>query len=208
MITRLKNLYFVFLVLVPLLFPIPNAVANNKTAQQNQIINAANKQQDAFDAALDTSTPGPAKIALGDQGTLNLPDNYFFIPPKEAANLLHTLGNQTGPEFMGLIIPKDHVHWFITIDYNKSGHIRDTDAKYWNSDELLDDIRKSTAEENEELATHGFPILSVANWVESPNYDNVKHILIWSVLGKYQNDTNDSNHESINYNTYLLGRDG
>jgi uncharacterized membrane-anchored protein len=195
------------------LFFLPLQTASADTAastQQNQIINAANTQQDAFDAAFDVSIPGPAKIPLGEQGVLDLPDNYFFIPAKEAAKLLHTLGNKTGPEFMGLVIPKEHVHWYITVDFIKSGFISDSDVNYWNNDELLDDIRKSTAEENQESIAAGSPAsaLQVKGWIEAPHYNKSSHMLIWSVLGKFQNDSSDSNHESINYNTYLLGREG
>jgi uncharacterized membrane-anchored protein len=178
--------------------------ASHKPELHNPIIDAANKQQDAFDAALNVSTPGPAKINLGSEGILNLPENYFYIPPKEAANLLHMVGNKTGPEFMGLVIPKEHIHWFVTIDFIKSGFIKDTGAKYWNEDDLLSDVKKSTADENKISGS----TLNVTGWIEAPHYDIVSHRLTWSVLAKSQTDASDSNHQSVNYNAYLLGRDG
>jgi uncharacterized membrane-anchored protein len=202
-----KALTLVVLALL-ILTSVPAQATVKLTTPKNQIIDAANKQQDAFDAALDVSTPGPAIISLGDQGILDLPENYFYIPPKQAQNLLQTLGNKTGPEFLGLIIPKEHLHWFITIDFMKSGFINDTDAKFWNSETLLDEIRKSTAEENLQRAQQSLPTLQIDDWLEAPVYDNASRRLTWSVLGKYQNDNSDNNHQSINYNTYILGREG
>ncbi len=197
-----KIIYAVILTL-SFLFSSP-LYAQHKPQQHNPIIDAANRQQDAFDAALNVSTPGPATIKLGEQGTLNLPENYFYIPPKEAANLLHNVGDKTGPDFMGLVIPKDHIHWFITIDYIKSGFIKDTGAKYWHNDDLLAEIKKSTADENQQNGT----ALDVIGWLEPPRYDMLTHRLLWSVLAKAPNDTVDNNHQSVNYNAYLLGRDG
>jgi uncharacterized membrane-anchored protein len=195
----------IFSIILTASLPFATSVyAQHKPQQHNSIIDAANRQQDAFDAALNVSIPGPAKINLGAQGTLNLPENYFFIPPKEAANLLHNVGDKTGPDFMGLVIPKDHIHWFITIDYIKSGFIKDFGAKYWHNDDLLAEIKKSNAEENQQNGT----ALDVIGWIEPPRYDVYNHRLLWSVLAKSQNDTSDNNHQSINYNAYLLGRDG
>jgi uncharacterized membrane-anchored protein len=166
------------------------------------------KEQEAFDKAFNVSIPGPAKIPLKDQATLNLADDYFYIPPKEAAALLQSMGNETGPEFAGLVIPKDHVHWFITIDYIKSGYIKDADARKWNSNDLLEKIKKSTALENQARAAQALSPLSIAGWIEPPIYNSTLHQLIWSALGKVPGSDVDSNHETVNYNTYLLGREG
>jgi uncharacterized membrane-anchored protein len=69
---------------------------------------------------------------------------------------------------------------------------------------LLSDIKTSTAEENQQRGG----ALEVLGWIEPPRYDPMNHHLIWSVLSKLQNDVNDNNHQSVNYNAYLLGRNG
>jgi uncharacterized membrane-anchored protein len=53
---------------------------------------------------------GPATVALRDQASLQLPENFGFIPQKEAAAFMKLVGNRTGDEFMGLIVPLSGEH--------------------------------------------------------------------------------------------------
>ena len=161
----------------------------------------------AFDAAVKAATNGPADVALRELATIHLPDPYSFVPVNEAAAFMRALGNTTGPNFAGLIIPKQDAFWFVTVNYTDSGHISDGDAKTWNADELLQSLRDGTEATNKERVERGIPAFEVVGWVEKPTYDESTHRLVWSILGKDQGAPQDSE-STINYNTYALGRQG
>jgi len=95
----------------------------------------------------------------------------------------------------------------VVIRYVKEGYIKDDDAKNWNADELLKNLRDGAEETNKDRAARGFPELQVIGWVEPPGYDAGSHRLVWSLLAK-DKEKPDSAPKSINYNTYALGRDG
>src|SRR5262245_13027158 len=75
---------------------------------------------------------GPGSIELRNQARLALPEGYGFVPAKEGAALMELLGNSTDSRFIGLIFPHSDAQWFVTIDYEPSGYIKDDDAKDWN----------------------------------------------------------------------------
>jgi uncharacterized membrane-anchored protein len=163
----------------------------------------------AWLAGLVAATEGPADIALIDQATLKLPAGYDFIPKAEGARILRALGNIVGEStFVGLIAgTKPDDWWMVATRYIKEGYIKDEDAKHWDADELLQNIKEGTAEANKDRAARGFPELEVLGWVEKPAYDPATHRLVWSLLVKHK-DEPDTAEKSINYNTYALGRDG
>ncbi|MFO5197474.1 DUF2167 domain-containing protein, partial [Salmonella enterica subsp. enterica serovar Typhimurium] len=88
-------------------------------------------------------------VSLIDQATLNIPENYLYVPTKEAADFMHAIGNRTDQNFVGLILSRnDELRWFITVDFIKSGYIRDNDTKSWNADDLLKSLKQGTEEAN------------------------------------------------------------
>src|SRR5215470_472560 len=46
--------------------------------------------------------------------------------------------------------------------------IKDDDAKEWNADELLQNLKDGTSESNKDRVARGFPELEVLGWVEKP----------------------------------------
>jgi uncharacterized membrane-anchored protein len=169
----------------------------------------ANELKAAWTAGAQAATTGPADIAMIDQATLKLPAGYGFIPKAEGARILRALGNTVGDStFVGLIVgtgPGDE--WIVSARYIKEGYIKDDDAKNWDADELLANIKSGTAEGNKDRVARGFPELEVLGWVEQPAYDSATHRLIWSLRVK-QKDEADTHDNSVNYNTYALGREG
>jgi uncharacterized membrane-anchored protein len=164
--------------------------------------------QQAFEAAYKAATQGPAEIALRDLAALRLSDAYFFVPANEGSAFMHALGNPTDERFVGLVFPKANDQlWYVSVDYNDSGHVDDEDAKSWNADELLQSIKDGTAASNEERAKQGIPALNVVGWAEKPVYDETTHRLIWSVLARSEGAPAEEG-ATINYNTYALGREG
>jgi uncharacterized membrane-anchored protein len=49
--------------------------------------------------------------------------------------------------------------------------------------------------------------MEIVGWVQAPNYDSATHRLLWSIESKGKNEPAGSTH-GINYNTYVLGREG
>lgn len=161
----------------------------------------------AWQAAGAAMIHGPNAIDLRDQAQLALPTGYGFIPQKQAAALMRSMGNPTGDTFIGLVFPESESQsWFVSIQFEDSGYVKDDDAKNWNADELLQSLKDGTEAGNEERARMGIPALKVTRWVEEPKYESGTHRLVWSAEATL-NDQEDAD-PTINYNTYALGRDG
>jgi uncharacterized membrane-anchored protein len=163
----------------------------------------------AWQAGDKAGTKGPANISLADQATVKLADGQFFIPKAEGTRIMRALGNTIyEPSFLGLIVgTKASDHWIVAARFIKEGYIKDDDAKDWNADDLLKNLKEGTDEANKDRLARGFPELEILGWVERPTYDAVPHQLVWSLLSK-RKDEPDSNEKGINYNTYALGREG
>lgn len=163
----------------------------------------------AWQAASKAGTSGPADIPLLDQATLKLPPGDFFVPKAEGARVLRALGNVVNEaSFVGLVVgerPSDR--WIVVIRHVKEGYIKDDDAKNWNADDLLKNLKDGAEETNKDRVARGFPEMQVIGWVEPPNYNAGTHRLVWSLLAKNKGEPDDAP-KGINYNTYALGRDG
>jgi uncharacterized membrane-anchored protein len=149
---------------------------------------------------------GPQTIELRDQARLALPEGYGFVPEKEGAAVMEMLGNSIDSRFIGLIFPDSEAQWFVTLDYEPSGYIKDDDAKVWNADELLQNLKDGTEAANEHRKELGVPAIEVTRWVEKPTYDSPTHRLVWSAEAR--DKSGEQTDPTINYNTYVLGREG
>ena len=163
----------------------------------------------AWQSGEKAGTRGPAEITLIDQAVLQLPADHFFIPKSESTRIMRALGNTVSEKsFVGLIVgTKPADQWIVVTQYIKEGYIKDDDAKDWNADELLQNIKDGTAQANKDRVARGFDELEVGGWVEKPAYDATTHRLVWSLLAKTKGEP-DSVDQGVNYNTYALGRDG
>jgi uncharacterized membrane-anchored protein len=170
--------------------------------------NPASEVQKAWDAAMKAATNGPADVPFRDLATVHLADPYAFVPSSEGAAFMRALGNSSDERFVGLIVPKaSDQFWFVTVDYNDTGHVSDDDAKSWNADELLQSIKNGTEEGNKDRISRGIAALDIKGWIEPPAYDAASHRLVWSILAKDRGSTPDAG-AIVNYNTYALGREG
>jgi uncharacterized membrane-anchored protein len=163
----------------------------------------------AWDAAGAAGTAGPKDVSLIDQAALKIPAGYFFVPQAEGARVLRALGNVVNnASLVGLVVgagPGDG--WIVVIRYIKEGYIKDDDARNWNADDLLTNLKEGVEEANKDRVVRGFPEMQVIGWVQPPNYEAATHRLVWSLLAKDKGEP-DNVTKSINYNTYALGRDG
>jgi uncharacterized membrane-anchored protein len=163
----------------------------------------------AWKAGAAVATRGPADVALIDQAVLRLPPDYWSIPKPEGMRILRALGNTIHePSFVGLIGgTHKNDEWLAVLRYIKEGYVKDDDAKNWNADELLQNIKDGTAEANKERLARGFPEVEVVGWIEPPAYAADAHRLVWSLRLKHKGAA-DAGPTGVNYNTYALGRDG
>lgn len=159
-------------------------------------------------AAQEAMLSGPQVVQLLDQAAFALPENYGFIPKAQATTLMEMWGNSVGDEFLGMVVPLHggDSHWFAAVDYINSGYIKDDDAKEWNADDLLANLQEGTEAGNERRAKLGIPPLKVTRWVEVPKYDADVHHLVWSAEIRLKEG--EDNDPGVNYNTYVLGREG
>jgi uncharacterized membrane-anchored protein len=155
---------------------------------------------------------GPAQVPLRDQAELQLPEHFGFIPQEEAAEAMRLMGNRTGTEFVGMIVPLpregggSNASWFVTLQYDPAGFIKDDDAQHWDSSKLLQTLQDGTEAANADRERLGIPPIAVTRWVQSPSYESGSHRLVWSAEAK-RKDGSDTD-PTINYNTYVLGREG
>jgi uncharacterized membrane-anchored protein len=165
------------------------------------------EQRDAELAAKVARIFGPAKVPLKDEGELDLPQGFAFLPQPQAGRLVRAYGNTVSPTMVGLVLPAgDHGDWWSTLDFVKAGYVKDDDAKNWNADELLAGLKESMKAQNDARASRGFPAMEVTGWIEPPAYDARTHRLVWSALVRRIGETGEAG--AVNYNTYALGRDG
>ena len=168
---------------------------------------AEEQMKAAMTAARAVVVAGPATIPLVDQATLALPGGFAYIPGKEARGILYAMGNRPSDDTVGLILPGGDADWFVSVRYIKVGYIKDDDAKEWNADDMLDQIKSGTEEGNKDRVARGIPALEVVGWVEKPTYDAATHQLKWSMAARDKGAPSNAP-QGVNYNTYALGREG
>lgn len=165
-----------------------------------------------FEAALQgvaaAQQRGPRDIPLLGQAVLHLPAGYAFIPNPQAARFITAMGNPVDESFQGLVMPTDEkADWMASLSFEKSGYIRDNDAKNWNVDDMLKTLREGVADINQARASRGIPELELLGWAESPDYDAANHRLVWALAVANKGAPADEP-QSVNYNTHALGREG
>jgi uncharacterized membrane-anchored protein len=158
-------------------------------------------------AAMEAMVVGPNKIDLIDQAQFSVPEGYGFVPRAQAKPVMEKMGNQTDDRFLGLVFPmQDGAAWFVSVEFEPSGYVKDDDAKHWDADELLESLKEGTEQANEHRESVGVAPIEVTRWVETPAYDAPTHRLVWSAEAR-EKGGNDPD-PTINYNTYVLGREG
>lgn len=150
---------------------------------------------------------GPQQVMLGNQAQLALPDGFAFIPAAEGARLMRAMGNQTDSSFMGLIVG-ERMAGFMTVRYEAAGYIKDDDARDWDADALLQNLKDGTEAGNEMRRQQGFPEFTVDGWVEPPRYNAAHQRLVWSARLRDKQPPAEQESPGVNYNTYQLGREG
>lgn len=189
------------LLLATLLLTLPLHAAEPSVEQAQVEIAAANQ------AAMDAAIPGPSTIHVGEQATLQLPEGFSYVPKAQAQRVLTAFDGKGNPTVEGMILPgSNDENWMMVVSYEAAGCIKDDDARDWDADELLDNLKEGTQAANKERQARGIPQLEVVGWAQVPTYSAQDHHLIWSASARVLGSS-DANY-TINYNTLALGREG
>jgi uncharacterized membrane-anchored protein len=151
------------------------------------------------------------KISLpGGIATLDLPPNFHYLPPADAAKLLvDGWGNPPGAQTLGMILPTDvnplsAAGWGVIVTYDKDGHVKDDDADSINYTDLLKEMKESIADNNKARKEQGYAAMALVGWAEQPSYDKAQHKLYWAK----ELHTEGDKENGLNYNIRVLGREG
>ena len=182
------------------------AVANSCLSQDQ---NAAPQAADAVQSLPSAFLRGPRAVSLAEQATLAMPQGFAFLPALETRAVLREWGNRPSDLTLGMVVPTKQggaPPWFLVLAYYPEGYVKDDDAREWNRDALLNDVRGVLEASNLARRADGAPETRVMGWVVAPNYDSVAHRLNWSIAIAMQPGQNPE--QSVNVNTVILGRSG
>lgn len=161
-----------------------------------------------FEEARAAARNGPADVPLAGQAVLKLPADTAFVPQPQAGRVLNAMGNPgKDPRLQGVIFPRGQSGWFVTVRFEDSGYVKDDDARDWKADELLKSYREGTEAANQERQKMGVPGLEIIGWAEPPAYDAKSHRLVWAMSSRHVGAA-AGEPQGVNYNTYVLGREG
>lgn len=147
---------------------------------------------------------GPKNVDVGnDLAKLDLPEKYLFADAKDAKKLMKEMGNIVTDREQGMVVSDDtNENWYVLFEFDPIGYVKDNDAKEIDADNLLEEIKEGTEENNKERRKHGEATLDIIGWDEKPHYDQKTHNLVWSIL------CNSEGEKIVNYNIRVLGRGG
>jgi len=148
---------------------------------------------------------GPTTVDLGkDLATLSSGADYYFIDAANTKKLMEALGNPPSNAELGTIIPKSSTEWFVVLEYEETGYVKDEQGASLDANALLESIRKGTEQSNAQRKLMGHPAMQVVGWVEKPHYDATNRRLVWALSGR----ADGADHDVVNFNTRVLGRHG
>lgn len=170
-------------------------------------VQQAERLQAAVDAMQKILVRGPGEVPLIDQGRLRVPADTAYVRQPEAGAWAAVSGYEPDKDLVGMVTPMvEGVNWVIFIDYHAGAYVSDEAARGWNTDDLLQGLRASTAAGNADRAKRDLPQLQVTGWLEKPHYDAAAHRLIWAASTSEIGDGDQQ--DSGNIHGFVLGRDG
>ncbi|MDY7108394.1 MAG: DUF2167 domain-containing protein [Planctomycetota bacterium] len=148
-------------------------------------------------------------VTVGDQlATIDLPTGFRFLRSDDARYVLEDLwGNAPDPTVIGLIVPPGQrvpVGWMIAVAYEDVGYVKDGDVGSLDFDELLREMQREEAKENETLRSQGYAAGRTLGWAERPHYDATTHKLYWARRLSFDGEPEIT----VNYDVRILGRRG
>jgi uncharacterized membrane-anchored protein len=164
-----------------------------------------------IDSLLSTFKYLSGHLFLNTVATVDVPQGFKFLAPKDAQTVLTDFWNNPPDEtILGMLVQDsidylDDSSWVITFSYDEDGYVKDDDAEKINYDELLQQMQEDTRNANEERVRKGYNKLTLVGWAQTPYYDKSSHKLHWA---KELIVDDDSSYRNLNYNIRMLGRKG
>ena len=198
------------LILCLIVFPATVAASKKteKTAPKDPVAAAEKSAAEAFEAQFDFQR---GKIVLpGGMATLNVPENFRYLSPEQADRILvEAWGNPPGTKTLGMLFPSEvspisEEGWGVVITFQEDGYVKDDEAGKINYNELLQQMKEATAEENKERQKQGYEAINLVGWAASPHYDRATHKLYWAKELNFAGAPANT----LNYDIRMLGRRG
>ncbi len=149
------------------------------------------------------------EVPIGDGiAKVNVPATFKYLNPTDSSKYLTMLGNPPS-SVLGILFPEtsdllSDNGWFVVLDYEKEGHVKDDDASKIDYSELLDTMKKESKEINIARKKEGYPAVNIMGWATSPRYDSSTHKLYWAKELAFEGEAA----HTLNYNIRMLGREG
>lgn len=146
----------------------------------------------------------------GVDATITVPDNYIYLNAQDAEEVLTRIWDNPPSDFtLGMLLPANIApmednSWAVSIEYDEKGYVSDEDAADTDYDDLLQQMKDSTAEDNEWREEEGYEPITLMGWAADPAYDAQAHKVSWAKELKFGNDELNI----LNYNIRILGRQG
>lgn len=152
---------------------------------------------------------GPHQARLLDQASITVPSGYAVMGADDTRELLRAMGNSPSNTTIGLIAPASgKLDWFAVLSYHNAGYIKDDDARDWNADELIKNIREGTEESNKRRKEMGVTEMEIIGWAEKPRYDQQSRKVVWAIASRDKGSNQGPAEQGVNFNTLALGREG
>lgn len=151
------------------------------------------------------------EVTLGEKlAKLTVPEGMGYLDPDQAEVVLVELwGNPKRSRTLGMLAPLDvnlqgDAGWAVVIQYIDDGHVADDDAAEIDYEELLEEMKESIAESNEERKKEGYSTLTLVGWAEKPHYEAATKKLFWARELRFD----DQPDATLNYDVRVLGAEG
>jgi uncharacterized membrane-anchored protein len=156
-----------------------------------------------IEAQLPPHVTGPKLVDLGNDIEIDLPAGMVLLEHDEAKKLIEK-GGGTGEGVVALVLPMflPDQTWEMRIDYDDVGYVKDTDADELDPNELFNQYKQGTDEDNARRRAQGLSELFLDGWQQMPKYDKPTHRLVWGFNAHSVNGPN------VNFFTRVLGRNG
>ena len=142
---------------------------------------------------------GPTQGGIAGVATITVPTGSAFLGSTGTRRFLELQGN-LGTDAGYTFAPSD-VSWFSVFSFDPAGYVSD-DEKI-DPDALLEILKKTNIEGNEERKRRGLRTLVLEDWYITPHYDVQTKRLEWGTKLR-----EPSGGVTVNYSIRLLGRAG
>ena len=167
---------------------------------------ASEPAEDSTDirAMLDKYHPVEGTVKIGTVAEAKLTQGWLFLAGADARRFLTDLGNQPGPQVIGVAMPPDFAESkvFAVYSYADEGHVADDENPDY--DALLAEMQAGAKESSAQRKKAGLGGVELWGWAEPPHYDKEQHKLYWAEKLKFEENPG----LTLNYNVRVLGRTG